>query len=85
VAHCDADNVAFVVSLWVDVHSPDASLGKSIEPKVPEVLRALNFRGFLMLDLALEASLHKTRRSLSHELVMLGFGHAETGALDGPA
>jgi hypothetical protein len=85
MAHRNANNIAFVVSLWVDVHSPDASLSKPIKPKVTEVFRALNVRSLLSLDLALEASLHKTRRSLGHEFIMLAFGHAETGALDGPA
>jgi hypothetical protein len=85
MAHRNANNIAFVVSLWVDVHSPDASLSKPIKPKVTEVFRALNIRGLLLFDLALPASLHKTRRSLSHEFIVLAFGHAETGALDGPA
>jgi hypothetical protein len=85
VTHRNANDIAFVVVFWIDAHSPDASLGKPIKPKVSEVLRALNVRGFLMLDLALEASLHQARRSLSHKLIMLAFGHAETGALDGPA
>jgi hypothetical protein len=85
VAHRDTNNVALVVSLWIDAHSPDASLGKPIEPKIAEVFRALNIWGLLLFDLALEASLNQARRSLSHELIMLAFGHAETGALDGPA
>jgi hypothetical protein len=85
VAHRNSNNIAFVVSLWVDAHSPDASLGKPIEPKIAEVFRALDVRGLLSLDLALEASLNQARRSLSHELIMFAFGHAETGALDGPS
>jgi hypothetical protein len=85
MAHCNANDIAFVVMLWINTHSPDASLGKPIEPKIAEVFRALNIWGLLLFDLALEASLNQARRSLSHELIMLAFGHAETGALDGPA